>query len=638
MSIFRLSEAILDKVTLRNLIRSAGTSLSYWSPHINGHVDWWLASCVQVANQENTNTALQKEDMRAQRPKSNRLKNRNNLRTTGFNLLGGKRSIHSTWCIREGMQINLPVVCFRRSFSNKILSINLDERVLITKMNQQVKKCRNKDGRYGNLIQIIGSPSTLKTAYLLIKSNSGILAKGIDNENLDGISLKSIQKISKDVLSGNFEIKPVKRVMISKPGKKELRALGVSNPREKIVQKAMEMVLSIIFEEKFLDCSHGFRVGRSCHTALKYLQLKIGNASSYSWVIGGDIKSCFDNIPHQLILKGISREVDCPATLSLIKKILNAGYVLNDDLKKFKLKAQVHKSKIGTPQGIALSSLFCNIVLHELDKFINEKLKVEYNIGKKRKANLEYRKLRYKIKTETNPKNRKKLINLCLKTPSKDFHDENFKRLFYVRYADDWIILVAGSHEDAKAIRSKVSNKLQSLGLSLNFGKTRITSLRKGKCRFLGADFFIRKNTEDHFKSTRLVKKNTTIKQRFAPRIVMHAPIEELLIKLKNLGFVTRSSKGEFFSIGKTNCIPLTHPQIVNYFNSRIRGILNYYSFVHNRNELSSIVRFLHYSCALTLARKFKLKSIRKAFSKFGRDLKFVNEKGKKLTIFRPNN
>jgi len=472
----------------------------------------------------------------------------------------------------------------------------------------------------------------------MIKGNPGISAKGIDDENLDGINWKSIQKMSQDVLSGNFKIKPVRRVMIPKPEKDELRPLGVSNPREKIVQKAMEMVLSSIFEEIFLDCSHGFRVGRSCHTALKHLQLKIGNASSYSWVIEGDIKGCFDNIPHALILKGISRKVDCPSTLTLVKKILNAGYVLDSELKKRRSKEKVYKSSIGTPQGIVLSPLFCNIVLHELDIFIGEILRIEYNIGKKRKANLEYRRLRYQIKREMDPTKRKRLINKCLKVPSKNFHDVNFKRLFYIRYADDWIILVAGPYDDATTIRSRVSEKLQSLGLSLNFKKTNITSLRNGKCRFLGADFFIRKNTVNHFKPTRLVKRNTIIRQRFAPRIVMHAPIIELLIKLKNMGFVTRNSKGEFFPLGKTNCIPLAHPQIINYFNSKIRGILNYYSFVHNRNELWSIVRFLHYSCASTLARKFKLKSIRKAFSKFGRDLRFVNEKGKKYSIFRPDN
>ena len=637
MRLSRLSEAMLNMVTLRNLIRSAGTALSYWSPHINGHVVWGLSSCVQDDYQENTNTALQKEDIRTQRPKFNRRKNRNSLRTTGFNLIRGKRSIYSTLRIREEIQANMPSVCFHRSFSQKILSTNLNERVLVTEIKQWIDKCKNKDGRYGNLIQIIGSPSTLKIAYLMIKGNSGISAKGLNNETLDGISLTSLQRISKDVLSGNFKVKPVRRVMIPKPRKDELRPLGVSSPREKIVQKAIEMVLTTIFEEVFFDCSHGFRPGRSCHTALKHLQLKIGNASSYSWVIEGDIKGCFDNIPHNMIIKGISRRVDCPATLNLIKKILNAGYVLDSELKDRKSKAKIFRSNVGTPQGIVLSPLFSNIVLHELDRFIEEDLKSKYSSGEQRKVNLEYRKLRYRIKREIDLKKRKKLINACLKVPSKDFHDVNFKRLYYVRYADDWIILLAGSYEDAITIRSKVSDKLQSLGLTLNLDKTQITSLRKGKCRFLGVDFFIRKTTDEYSKPTRLVKKNTIVRQRFTPRIILHAPILELLIKLKNKGFVKRSSKGEFFPIGKSNCIPLTHPQILNYYNSRIRGILNYYSCVHNRNELWSIVRFLNYSCALTLARKFKLKSLKKVFSKFGRDLKFVNERGKKYTIFQPD-
>jgi group II intron reverse transcriptase/maturase len=538
MSLSRLSEAMLNMVTIRNLIRSAGTALSYWPPHINGHVIWWSTSCVQDVNQESTNTALQKEDIRAQRPKFNRHKIRNNLRTAGFNLFGGKRSIHSTLRIREGMQADMPFVSFHRSFSQKILSTNLDERVLIMKIKQWIEKCRNKDGRYGNLIQIIGAPSTLKTAYLMIKGNPGISAKGVNNETLDGISFRSIQKISKDVLSGCFKVKPVRRVMTPKPEKNELRPLGVSSPREKIVQKAIEMVLTTIFEEVFLDCSHGFRPGRSCHTALKHLQLKIGNASSYSWVIEGDIKGCFDNIPHNMIIEGISRRVNCPATLNLIKKILNAGYVLDSELKNRKFKAKVYRSEVGTPQGIVLSPLFCNIVLHELDRFVEEDLRSKYSIGKQRKANLEYCKLKYRIKCETDKNKKKKLINQCLKIPSKDFHDANFKKLYYIRYADDWIILLAGSYEDAITIRSKASDKLLSLGLTLNLDKTRITSLRSSKCRFLGVDFFIRMNTEKYFKPTRLVKKNTTIRQRFAPRIILHAPIIELLTKLKKQGFV----------------------------------------------------------------------------------------------------
>jgi group II intron reverse transcriptase/maturase len=643
MSMSIQPETILNMVTLRNLIRLSGTSLSYWPPHINGQVATWLKSCVQDYNQENTGTELQKEGNKTQEPKFNRLKNRKNLRTTGFNLCSncyrGKRSVHSTSCIKEGTQANEPYVNYRRSFTTKIRSNNLDEWVLTTELKQMVEKCKEKDGRYGNLIQIIGSLPIIKLAYLMVKSNSGISAQGVDNSTLDGMNLNTLQKISQDTLSGKFKFSPVRRVYIPKAGKTELRPLGVSNPREKIVQKAIEMVLTSIFETLFLDCSHGFRPGHSCHTALKHLQLKIGNASTYSWVIEGDIKGCFDNIPHNMILKGLKKKIDCPATLNLIKRILSAGYILNEDLKKVgKKNAKVYRSDIGTPQGIVLSPLFSNIVLHELDEFIEYELKKEFTKGKQRKPNLVYRKLRCQIKRENDLKKRRGLINNCRKVPSKDFHGADYKRLFFVRYADDWVILVAGSLKDAEVIRIKVSNKLQTLGLTLNMEKTHVTSLRKGKCRFLGIDFFIRQNTEKYHKPTRLVKKNTTIRQRFAPRIILQAPILELLIKLKDKGFMKRSNKGEFFPIGKSNCIPLTHPQILNYFNSRIRGILNYYSCVHNRNELWSIVRFLNYSCALTLARKYKLKSLAQIFKKFGRDLKFVNKKGKEYKVFRPDN
>jgi retron-type reverse transcriptase len=229
------------------------------------------------------------------------------------------------------------------------------------------------------------------------------------------------------------------------------------------------MVLTAIFEEVFLDCSHGSRPGRSCHTALKHLQLKIGNASTYSWVIEGDIKGCFDNIQHDMIIKGLKRKVDCVSTLTLVKRILNAGYVLDEDLKKIgKKNAKVYRTNKGTPQGIVLSPLFSNILLHELDEFIEEKLKIEYIKGKKRKANLEYRKLRYRIKRETDLKKRRVLIKECLKVPSKDFYDPNFKRLFYVRYVDDWVILMTGSIKEAKHVRDLVSKKLQSIGLTLN--------------------------------------------------------------------------------------------------------------------------------------------------------------------------
>lgn len=338
-SMSRLPETTLSMVTMRNLIRYAGTSLSYWSTLNNGHVAIWLRSCVQDLSQENTSTALQTEEYIAQGPNLNRLKNRENLRTTGFNfceslLSKRKRSVYTTLSVKKETQTNVSFVNFRRPFSSNIRSINLDKRVLATELKQMVEKCKNKDGRYANLIQIIGSFSTINLAYLIIKSNKDISAKRLSDKTLDGISLKTLQKISKDTLSGVIKFYPVRRVLIPKLGKFVLRSRGVSSLREKVVQKAIELVLTVIFEEIFLDCNYGSRANRSCHSALKHIQLQIGNASIYTWIIEGNIKGCFDIIPHFMVLKGLRRKVDCPATLNLIKRILGAGYILNEDLKK----------------------------------------------------------------------------------------------------------------------------------------------------------------------------------------------------------------------------------------------------------------------------------------------------------------
>ena len=283
---------------------------------------------------------------------------------------------------------------------------------------------------------------------------------------------------------------------------------------------------------------------------------------------------------------------------------MDAGYILNEDLKKYgRKKTKVQKPNIGIPQGIVLSFLFSNIVIHELDVFIKDELKRKFTKGKKQRLKLVYRKLTYWLKKEKDLKKKQKLVKQRLKVFYKDINDLNFLRFYYVRYFGDWVMLIAGLFKEAKVIRDQIFNKLKSLGFTLNFEKIHITSLTNGKCRFLGMDFCIRKNNDKCHKPTILVKKNIIIiKQRFAPRIILYVPILELLTNLKEKGFLKRNRLGEFFPIGKSKCILLSHPQILNYFNSRIRNTLYYYSCGHNRNELWSIVRFLNYSCALTLA------------------------------------
>ena len=309
-----------------------------------------------------------------------------------------------------------------------------------------------------------------------------------------------------------------------------------------------------------------------------------------------------------MILKSLKKKIDCATTLTLIKCLFEAGYILNVDRKKVgKKNAKIFKTKTSTAQGIVSSPLLNNIVLDELDTFINKDLKIKSS-----------------------------LLRKFRKVPSKRYNYSNFKRLYYIRYVDDWFILLAGSFEKTKEIYKKVSNKLKSLGLTLNLQTLHIISVRNDPCRFLGINFFISKNTGESYKSTLLIKKNITIRQPFLPRIVLHVPIEELLLKLKEKGFVKRNNKGVYFPIGKSNCILLTHSQTLNYFNSLIHGIFNYYGYVQNRNALWPIVRFLYYSCALTLARKYRFKTLGKTFKQFGRDLEFVNEKKKNYITYKP--
>lgn len=645
MSISKLFEAMLNKVTLRNLIRLAGISLSYWLPHMNNHVVKWLKSCIQGFNQESTDTAFLKEVFWAQEPKFNRLKNRKNLRTTGFNFYNDcykrKRSVHSILRIKEGTQVNKLFEIHCRLFTIRICLIDLNEQVLATELKQIVEKSKEKSGRYSNLFRIISSLATIKLAYLMVNSNLEKYAEEINNSSLSMSDLEMLQKVLQSILCGKAQFSSVKYISSPKSCKSGLQPsnINIINLCEKIIQKAIELVLTIIFEEIFLDCSYGSKLNCGRHTALKYLFLTFRNVSMYPLAIEGNIKGCFDSVPHEIILKGLMQKVDCDVTLNLIRQILNAGYILSENRKKIGIKnVRTNATGVGIPSGIILSSFFINMVLHELDKFVNESLCKKYNISIEQKTNLKSDELKYQVERKISMKRRHVLMDHCEIVPLKCFYKIEFKRLFYVRYIDEWVILLVGSLKDVKFVQNKIFKKLQNLGLTLNKEKIRILSLKKDKCRFLGVDFSMSKDINERYKFIKLARKSFTTRQKVTLQIILQAPVFELLIKLKNKGFVKQSKKGVFFPVGKVNCLSLTHSQILNYFNHKIRGILNYYSCVHNRNGLWSIVRFLNYSCALTLARKYKLKTLASTFKKFGRDLEFVNKKGERYKMFRPEN
>lgn len=470
-----------------------------------------------------------------------------------------------------------------------------------------------KDNKYNGIINILSDIGFLQYCYLLIKGKPGNMSKGSTKETLDGLTFEWFENLSKEIKTGKLTFTPARRVLIPKPGKSEKRPLGVGAPREKIVQKGLQSILEAIYEPIFLDCSHGFRPDRSTHSALRPLYLK---AHHHSWVIQGDISKCFDKIPHVVIMDLLRRKIVCDKTLTLIHKALKVGYV--DPNTK-----QIVKSDVGTPQGSILSPLLANVVLHELDDFVIHSVIAGYHRGKRRKTNPAYNAIAY----ARDPKNpctsedaRKDALAKMRLTPRMDTRDPNYRRAMYIRYADDFVLLVEGPKTEALEIKERLKNFLKSnTGLELHDEKTLVTHIGEG-FHFLGAHIKSLRHVDFRMK-TRTVK-GTRISMRANTRASVNMPTSIIIEKMIKAGIARRNYKKALLANPITNLVNMDHATILQFYNSKVHGIINYYSFARNRVKILNLIWILRLSLAKTLARKYKLKSARQVFKKFGPLLK----------------
>ena len=522
------------------------------------------------------------------------------------------RSRRSSCKTKDG-SLNTPLKTGKISKSQAPNAEELLRRVVRNQMDKYADE--KNDGKYNGIIRIISEPKLLLECYKLIKSKSGNMSKGTTPETLDGINMNWFNKTAEDMLSGRYNFKPARQVMIPKANTTKLRPLSVGQPREKIVQKAIQVLLSAIFEPKFLPVSHGFRPNMSTHSALDGLHMRGAN---YAWVIQGDISKCFDSIPHEVIMDCLKKHIACVRTLTIIERALKIGVVNEQGIRI--------KSTIGTgqsKQGSVLSPILANIVLHALDEFFVNTLQPEYTRGKKIKPNPLYQhycNLRKRARiNRVDPKVRADALKQLRRIPRNCTDDPNFRRIMYVRYADDFVILLAGPKSEAMEIRDRVKIFLKgNCGLDLNLYKTIVSSTRKG-FYFLGA--LCKKRDNSSVMNTVRALKSRQITRRSTLRMAIDAPIGKLVNKLVDNGFAKKNHEGTILAHGLTHLIHLDHIDILKYFNSRVQGILNYYSFAGNRSSLHRVFWILRQSCALTLARKFKLRTMRRTFLKFGFDL-----------------
>lgn len=430
------------------------------------------------------------------------------------------------------------------------------------------------------------------------------MTPAISHPTFFGISDEELEKIIDTFRSEKFKFSPSRRVKLAnKSGAR--RALSVGklklNLRDKLVQEVMRMVLEAIFEPRFLESSHGFRPNRGTHTALKYIFTKIHGV----WAIEGDLSKCFYTIDHHLLMDYIGINVKDSRFLALIWKALKTGY----------LESHITKSNIiGRHQGSIISPILANIYLHQLDVYV-EKLKTEYDTGSRQKVRKEWRGLEYKL-TQASQKGDPKEINKLLverkRIPSIAYDDTNYKRLYYVRYADDWLLTITGPRKEAVDILNKIADYCKSLKLNLNLIKTKITNLHTDNAFFLATTI----------KFTRHIGFSPTLqsslkKRKIGPRIMLTAPLQRIRNRLTESGFIKNNKP-----YPKWLWLPFGLTQIVHQYNAVYRGFINYYSFVQNMGTLAgSLYFYLKSSCLQLIAAKMRLKTKARVYKKFGKHI-----------------
>lgn len=245
---------------------------------------------------------------------------------------------------------------------------------ILARISQNSSK--NKEEVFTRLYRYLLRPDIYYEAYRNLYANSGAATKGVNEDTADGFSEAKINRIIKSLETETYQPKPARRTYIQKANGK-MRPLGIPTFTDKLVQEVLRLVLQAVYEPVFLNCSHGFRPNRSCHTALAQAKQEFSGAR---WFIEGDIKGCFDHIDHTVLVGLVNRKIKDARLIKLLHKFLKAGYM--EDWR-------YHITYSGTPQGGIISPILANIYLHELDKFVMA-LKAGFDVYEEKKYTPEY--------------------------------------------------------------------------------------------------------------------------------------------------------------------------------------------------------------------------------------------------------
>ena len=470
--------------------------------------------------------------------------------------------------------------------------------------------------KFERLYRILFKEEMFHVAYQRIYAKPGNMTAGSDGKTIDQMSLTRIEKLINSLKDESYQPQPSRRVYIPKKNGK-MRPLGVPAFEDKLLQEVVRMVLEAIYEGQFENVSHGFRPNRSCHTALAQIQRTFCGAK---WFVEGDIKGFFDNINHDVLINTLKERISDDRFIRLIRKFLNAGYIEN---------WKFHNTYSGTPQGGIVSPILANIYLDKLDKYMKE-FQDKFDKGEHRKRNEqtqilwnERRRILAKLEVVKDEAEKAELIRQykanrkeSVNYPSGDEMDVNYKRLKYVRYADDFLIGIIGSKQDAMTIKEDVKNFLnEKLFLELSDEKTLITHT-EDSAKFLGYEISVRKS------NTTRRSANGALRRAYNKRVrlmIGEDTVKKKLLEHRTLEIKIHNGKEQWKPKSRASLVSNDDLEILDKYNNEIRGLYNYFSLANNCNVLSKFSYIMKLSMYKTFAHKYRTK-VRKILKKYYRN------------------
>jgi group II intron reverse transcriptase/maturase len=418
------------------------------------------------------------------------------------------------------------------------------------------------------------NPHLYLVAYGRLYSNQGAMTPGVDGQTVDGMSQAKIGRIIDALRHERYRFQPVKRSYIPKKNGQR-RPLGLPSWSDKLVSEVVRLLLEAYYEPRFSDQSHGFRPGRGCHTALNDV---VAAWTGTTWFIESDITACFDRLDHSIMLETLSEKIHDNRFLRLLRNMLQAGY-----LEDWEYNATLS----GAPQGGVASPILSNIYLDRLDTFVDTVLIPQYTRGERRRPNPAYVEVRNAYKRARHRGDRaaaRALRKQQRSLPSGDPQDPDFRRLRYVRYADDQLLGFTGPKAEAEQIKTRLTAFLHdTLKLELSQEKTLITHARTGTAKFLG--YHVTIQHADHRRAI-----NGAVGLRVPPDVIKAkcAPYRKL-------------GKPE----ARSRLVNEDDHTIVETYAAEYRGLVNYYLLAGDVWRLNGVHWVMQTSLLKTLACKY---------------------------------